>query len=104
MVWEIDSMERPMRNRYIVYNEIPPLMKEYLLTVAEKRDIMEIPIEDINSYLDGLHEYYKSLKKAGFSESWIMALLSEKETYPDWILPSIPNKIDPIPYDDDEDE
>lgn len=59
-----------MRNRYIAYNEIPPLMREYLLTVAEKRDIMEIPIEDINSYLDGLHAYY-STQKEEYSEGWV---------------------------------
>jgi hypothetical protein len=45
-------------------------MREYLLTVAEKRDIMEIPIEDINSYLVGLHSYY-STQKEEYSEGWI---------------------------------
>lgn len=59
-----------MRNRYIAYNEIPPLMKEYLLTVADRRDIMEIPIEDINDYLEGLHEYYKT-KPEEYSEGWV---------------------------------
>ena len=52
-----------MRKPYITYNEIPQLMREYLLTVAEKRDIMEIPIEDINSYLEGLHSYYQTQKE-----------------------------------------
>jgi hypothetical protein len=59
-----------MRKPYITYNEIPQLMREYLLTVAEKRDIMEIPIEDINSYLEGLHTYY-SAQKEEYSEGWI---------------------------------
>lgn len=59
-----------MRNRYRTYNEIPQLMREYLLTVAEKRDIMEIPIEDINSYLEGLHSYYTTQKEE-YSEGWV---------------------------------
>lgn len=59
-----------MRNRYQTYNEIPLLMREYLLTVAEKRDIMEIPIEDINSYLEGLHSYYTTQKEE-YSEGWV---------------------------------
>ena len=59
-----------MRKPYITYNEIPQLMREYLLTVSEKRDIMEIPIEDIKSYLVGLHTYYKTQKEE-YSEGWI---------------------------------
>ena len=72
--------------------------------MARKKAITLEDYSALDAYCIGLHEYYKSLKKAGFSESWIMALLSDKDTYPDWILPSIPNKIDPIPYEDDEDE
>ena len=52
-----------MRKPYVSYMEIPQLMREYILTVAEKRDIMEIPIEDINSYREGLHAYYKTTKE-----------------------------------------
>ena len=59
-----------MRKPYITYNEIPQLMREYILTVAEKRDIMEIPIEDINSYLEGLHAFYRTQKEE-YSEGWI---------------------------------
>lgn len=59
-----------MRKPYITYNEIPQLMREYLLTVAEKRDIMDIPIEDINSYLEGLHEHYKT-EQEEYSEGWV---------------------------------
>jgi hypothetical protein len=29
--------------------------------------------------------------------------MSDRDTYPDWILPTLPNKIQPLPYDDDED-
>ena len=59
-----------MRKRYVEYNEIPPLIREYLLTVADKRNIMEIPIEDINSYLEGLHSFYRNQKEE-YSEGWV---------------------------------
>lgn len=47
-----------MRKPYQSYSEIPPLVQEYILTVAEKRHIMSIPLSEINSFLDGLHAYY----------------------------------------------
>lgn len=59
-----------MRKPYQSYEEIPVLIREYMLTVAEKRTIMEIPLEEINSFLGGLHEYYKD-KKEEFSEGWV---------------------------------
>lgn len=46
-----------MREPYRTYAEIPPLVADYILTVAEKKHIMSIPLEDINSFLDGLHEH-----------------------------------------------
>lgn len=43
---------------YISYADIPVLTKEYLLTVADAMQIEQIPLEDINAYLNGLDEYY----------------------------------------------
>ena len=45
-------------------------MREYVLTVADKRDLMDIPLEEINSFLDGLHAYYATQKEE-YSEGWI---------------------------------
>jgi hypothetical protein len=59
-----------MRKPYVSYMEIAPLMREYILTVADKRDIMEVTLEDINSYLAGLHTFYKTQKEE-YSEGWI---------------------------------
>lgn len=59
-----------MRKPYREYEEIPVLIRDYILTVAEKRSIMDIPLEDINSYLDGLHEYYKTQNEE-YSEGWV---------------------------------
>lgn len=58
-----------MRKPYQSYAEIPPLVEDFILTVAEKKHIMSIPLEDINSFLDGLHEYHK-IKEEEFSEGW----------------------------------
>lgn len=59
-----------MRKPYTDYMEISPLMRDYILTVAEKKNIMEIPLEDINAYLEGLHAYYRT-KKEEYSEGWV---------------------------------
>jgi len=66
-----------------------------------------IDLEDytaLDAYSIALHEWWKSLKKAGFSDSWIVVLITDKDAYPDWILPRIPNKIDPLPYEDDDED
>ena len=57
----------------------------------------------LDAYSIGLHEYYKSLRKAGFSIEICLALLSDRDSYPEWILPTIPDRMNPLPYDDDED-
>ena len=65
-----------------------------------------IDLEDytaLDAYCIALHEWYKSLKRAGFSDSWIVVLITDKDAYPDWILPKIPNDLEPKPYEDDED-
>jgi hypothetical protein len=47
---------------------------------------------------------YRALIRAGFSGSTALSLIMEKDAYPDWILPAIPNRIDNIPYDDEDDD
>lgn len=59
-----------MRKQYRTYAEIPELVAEYILTVAEKRHIMTIPLDEINGFLDGLHEYYKT-KNEEHTEGWV---------------------------------
>ena len=77
---------------------------------AKKRVTRTKKVIDLNDYsaLDAysisLNEFYKSLRRAGFAVDLALAIISDKSAYPDWILPSMPNKIDPIPYEDDEDE
>lgn len=59
-----------MRKRYNSYSEIPPLVESYLLTVAERKCIMSMSLEDINSFMDGLHEYYMH-KEEVFEDGWV---------------------------------
>jgi hypothetical protein len=30
--------------------------------------------------------------------------MTDKDAYPDWILPSIPDRVDRIPYEDDDED
>ena len=46
---------------YKYHEDIPESMVSYLLTVADCEHIQDIDIEDINSYLSGLHEYEREL-------------------------------------------
>ena len=71
--------------------------------MARKKVIDLESYSALDSYCIGLNEFYKSLRKAGFSVDMALGIIVERSAYPDWILPTPPNKIDPIPYDDDED-
>jgi hypothetical protein len=58
----------------------------------------------LDAYCIALHEYYKSLRKAGWSEGLALFMVTDKESYPAWILPSPvdPNKFGD--YDDEDDD
>ena len=58
----------------------------------------------LEAYCIGLHEFWKGLKKAGFTTDIALGIICEKSAYPDWILPSLPNKIDPMPFEDDDED
>jgi hypothetical protein len=55
-------------------------------------------------YCISLNEYYKALRKAGFSVELALGILSDKEAYPGWIIPKPidPNKIGSTEYEDDD--
>jgi hypothetical protein len=58
----------------------------------------------LEQYAIALNEYYKALRKAGFSVELALGLLSDKDSYPAWILPEPvdPNKLGSTDYEDDE--
>ena len=55
----------------------------------------------LDAYCIGLHEYYKSLRKAGFSEGVTLFMITDTQSYPGWILP---DAIPPEKFGDYEDE
>ena len=42
---------------FMGYEEIPSSLASYMLTVAEADNIAEIPLQDINDFLNGLGSY-----------------------------------------------
>ena len=60
-----------MRKRYESYSHIPPLVQDYILTVAHKKHIMSIPLDEINSFLEELDKFYES-KQEEHSEGWVL--------------------------------
>jgi hypothetical protein len=72
--------------------------------MARKRVIDLDTYNALDAYCISLNEYYKSLRKAGFNEDMAFWLLLDRDSYPDWILPSIPDRVDRIPYEDDDED
>ena len=58
----------------------------------------------LDAYCIGLHEYWKSLRKAGFTEGIALFMITDVPSYPRWILPDPiePEKLGD--YEDDEDD
>jgi hypothetical protein len=72
--------------------------------MAKKRAIDLDTYSALDAYCIGLNEFYKSLRKAGFTVDLALAIIVEPTAYPDWILPALPNRIDNIPYEDDDED
>jgi hypothetical protein len=51
-----------------------------------------------------MNEFYKALRRAGFAVDLCLAIITVRDAYPDWVLPTLPNRIDNIPYDDEDDD
>jgi len=71
--------------------------------MARKKAIDLDTYNALDVWAISVHEMYKALRRAGMTTDIALAIIVEPSAYPDWILPSLPNKIDPLPYDDDED-
>jgi hypothetical protein len=58
----------------------------------------------LEQYAIALNEYYKALRKAGFSVELALGILSDKDSYPGWILPEPvdPNKLGSTEFEDDD--
>ena len=73
---------------------------------AKKRVIDLETYNALDQWAISLNEMWKALKKAGFSTDIALALITDREAYPDWILPAKPiekiGSIDPDEYEDDD--
>ena len=49
------------------------------------RTVVDNNYSRLDEYAISLHEYYKSLRKAGFSVDNSLWLLASKESHPDWM-------------------
>ena len=72
--------------------------------MAKKKVIDLDTYSALDAYAIALNEWYKSLRRAGFSTDMALGIIIEKDSFPDWILPTLPNRIDNIPYDDEDDD
>ena len=67
------------------------------------RTVVDEGYSKLDQYAIGLHEYYKALRKAGFTVDNALWIVVTKESYPDWMqeptLNDIRNHIE-----DEEDE
>lgn len=57
----------------------------------------------LDQYSIELHEFYKSLRRAGFTVDNALYILSAKQTYPEW-MQSTPTVDDIRKYMDEEDD
>lgn len=57
----------------------------------------------LESYCIWLNEFYKALRKSGFSDSVALTIMMDKMSYPDWVSYKMPKDSDIQNYLDDED-
>lgn len=73
--------------------------------MARKKPVIDLDTYNaLDAYCISLNEYFKSLRRSGFSESIALYMITEKESFPDWIIPIKPiEKIGDVDYEDDDD-
>jgi hypothetical protein len=63
-------------------------------------------MSQLDTYAISVREYYLALRKAGFPVDQALAIINDKASYPDWLVPEIPehNPINPDhdPYEDED--
>ena len=69
---------------------------------TRKKQIVDNDYSKLDGYALELHEFYKSLRRAGFSVDNALYILSAKQTYPEW-MQTTPT-IDDLRKHIDEDE
>jgi hypothetical protein len=72
--------------------------------MARKKVIDLDTYNELDAWAISINEMYKALRKAGMSVEIALAIIVEPTAYPDWVLPKLPNQIDPLPYEDDDED
>jgi hypothetical protein len=74
--------------------------------MAKQKKVIDLDTYSaMDAYAIALNEWYKSLRRAGFSLDMAYWMILDKESFPSWILPVKPlEKISDEIYEDDEDE
>jgi hypothetical protein len=73
--------------------------------MARKKQVIDLgAYSAMDAWAIALNEWYKSLRRAGFSTDLALGIILERDSFPDWILPKLPNRIDPMPYEDDDED
>jgi len=73
--------------------------------MATKKKVIDLDTYNaLDAWAITLNEMYKALRKSGFAIDIALAIVTDRDAYPDWILPSLPNRIDNIPYEDDDED
>ena len=72
--------------------------------MAKKKVIDLDTYSALDQYAISMNEFYKALRRAGFAVDLCLAIITDRDAYPDWVLPTLPNRIDNIPYDDEDDD
>ena len=75
--------------------------------MAGKRKVIDLDTYNaLDAWCIALNEYYKSLRKAGSNDATALFMVTDKGSFPDWILPAKPiekiGSIDPDEYEDDD--
>lgn len=69
---------------------------------TRKKQIVDNDYSKLDGYAIELHEFYKSLRRAGFTVDNALYILSAKQTHPDWM--QTPPTVEDVRKHIDEDE
>ena len=72
--------------------------------MAKKKVIDLDTYNALDAWAISINEMYKALRSSGFAVDIALAIITDRDAYPDWILPELPNRIDRIPYEDEDDD
>ena len=72
--------------------------------MAKKKVIDLDTYNELDAWAISIQEMYTALRRAGLSVEISLAIIVEPSAYPEWILPSIPDRVDRLPYEDDDED